>query len=417
MVRRFWFVLFVLMMLQIFTFPGYSENEMEEEIEIEIPGYEVNKTDGYDEVTIPGGRILSVEGKPLVPYYIVRKWYSQDIEIQSVDLIERSGLKEETGLNLKTFKIQWGGENLTDGEASSGAAGWFPEENYTWFVDEEPNGTSRLVLIIFPFFYNNITKESRFYRHYTFRVSYISSKFSISSVYPDKFGYDIGETVVIHIVISSDDEQPRTLVIDGTVKKQGKIVDSLPPVELKDFISLGDAALERDTKDIEHGWYDIEVELRDIDGFILDRKAFSLTIGKMEVNITNLTVNKKTFEIGKNIKFYATVENCGNVSASGHLIVEIRCGGETIKTYSYPFNNLSSEESIDFDGSWDTSNATKNQTYYVVGYVSYAGRSSLPIIVEIKAVEKQGKTPGFEIPLLLTATLLVAFCRRKIFKS
>ncbi|RLF60804.1 MAG: hypothetical protein DRN25_01840 [Thermoplasmata archaeon] len=417
MMKKFWSILFAVMVLQICTFLGHSENETKEMLEIDIPDYEVSKTDdGYDEVTIPGGRILSIEGKPLVPYYIVRKWYPQDIEIQSVDLVEKSTLKEETGLNLKTFKIQWGGGNFTDGASSSGSTGWFPEENYTWFVDEESNGTNRLVLIIFPFFYNNMTKESRFYQHYEFEISYITSKISISSIYPDKFGYDVGDKVTINLEISSNEEQPRTLVLAATVKKQGTIVDSLPLVELKDFISSGEASLEWDTKDIGYGMYDIEVELRDINGFVLDRKVLSLTIGKMNVSLINLNVNKESFEVGKTVKFYATVKNSGNITASGYLTVEIRSGGKTIETFSYPFYNLSSGESVDFEGSWETANATENQTYYIVGYVSYDGKTSLPTIIELKALKQQRSTPGFELSLLLLTALFVVLCRKKVFK-
>lgn len=415
MIRRLWSILFVMMVLQICTFLGYSENETKEIIEIDVPDYEVSKTeDGYDEVTIPGGRTLSIEGKPVVPYYIVRKWYPQNLEIQSVNMIERSNLKEETGLNLETFKIRWGGENLTDNETTSGGgAGWFPEENYTWFVDEEPNGTNRLVLIVFPFFYNNLTKESKFYRHYEFEISYITSRISISSIYPDKFRYDEGDKVTINLEILSNEEQPRTLVLTATVKKQGKIVDSLPLVELKDFISSGEASLEWDTGNASYGTYDMEVELRDTDGFILDRKTIQITIGEIIVNLTEFKINKKKFKVGESVDFSATIKNCGNITAYGHLVVEIRAEGEIIDKFIYTFSNLSSGEKLSFEGSWKTNNATQNQTYYIFGYLSYAGRTTLPIVIELKATGGERKTPGFDFILALVACAVVISVTRK----
>jgi hypothetical protein len=38
-------------------------------------------------------------------------------------------------------------------------------------------------------------------------------------------------------------------------------------------------------------------------------------------------------------------------------------------------------------------------------------------MIELKAVKEQKGAPGFEMLVLLTATLLVVLCRRKMFRN
>lgn len=401
------------MLISIFTYSGEAYTELKDTINIDIPDYTIKHIDEYDEVIIPGGRNLSIEGKPLIPYYVVKRWYPRDIEIQDVELVEKSGLKEEKDLNIKTYKIQWGGDIENNERSSSDSTGWFPDRNYSWFVEEEVNETNKLVLFIFPFIYNNQTKEGKFYKHFVFNVNYISSDIRISNLYPDKSEYDIGDTVTINMVLSSEKEQPETIIAIANIKKYGTIIDSIQPVELKDFVATGETSLKWDTTGIDYGRYEVEAEIRNLEGFVLDRESIFLTIGKQDVNITSFDTDKKSFKIGDDVNFFATIENLGNTTASGHFIVEVRCEGEVIEKFDYPFRNLSAGESLNFDGKWKTTNATKDKVYYLVGYVSCGGRSTLPLMIELKATQKQKGVPGFEISILIIIIVALSVIMKK----
>jgi len=50
--------------------------------------------------------------------------------------------------------------------------GWFPEEDCSWTVLDNPDGTSALHIITYSFCYNLLTSDVRFYRDYSFDISY-----------------------------------------------------------------------------------------------------------------------------------------------------------------------------------------------------------------------------------------------------
>lgn len=412
--RGFIFVFILSIFFQVYLITGQAEENIV--LNINIPDYEVSTSEGYDVVTIPGGRTLCMPGDPIVPYYIVNKWYPDNYKIQNVTLLEKSGLKTETGLNIENYKIQWGG-NVDDNTSFNSTIGWYPKQNYTWFTDNPGNGSTQLAIIIFPFFYNNATKESIFYNQYRFQVEYITSNIEITSISMDKYEYDVGENATVNLRISNSEDQPKTIIVAATVKKNEETVDYLPLKELEDFQGLGEVSLEWNTSDVDYGRYEINVDLRDLNGFILDRKVLSITIGIPKVSITNLQVSDTNFTIGENLTISASIINNGNVDVSGSLIIEIRMSGNSIETLQYPFENLSSGETKNFQGFWDTSSAIANENYSILGYVSYGGKASLPVEIQLTSLPmKNRETPGFEIYVTLAILTIIVIVSRKTRK-
>lgn len=68
------FLPIVIFLLFIFLSPctALAQEKPPSMLNITIPDYEVITEDGEDYVEIPDGDILTVVGKPLVPYYSVR---------------------------------------------------------------------------------------------------------------------------------------------------------------------------------------------------------------------------------------------------------------------------------------------------------------------------------------------------------
>ena len=69
--------------------------------------------------------------------------------------------------------------------------------------------------------------------------------------------------------------------------------------------------------------------------------------------------------------------------------------GNSIETFQYPFENLSAGETKNFQGFWDTSSAIANENYSILGYVSYNGKASLPVEIQLISHEKVRKNTRF----------------------
>ncbi len=382
-----------------------------ETIEVDIPVYDVTESDGYDVISIPNGSSISIPGYPIIPYYIVHSWHSTEYEIQDITLIEKSGLLEQKGLDIKQYELQWGSDtNETISENVS--AGWFPDQEFIWRTDENTNDTTTLSLLIFPFFYNTTSQESKFYSHYRFQVNYVHSTVKIASFYTDQNVFDLNENVTVNLEIQSSDEQQRDLIISGEVKRNGKHIDYLTLKELKDFQTMGGVSINWDAQDANWGLYELFVQIQDKDGRIYDRDVVSFALGEPTINITDLVVNNN-FTIGDTIHFSAQIENTGDITLSGTCIVEIHSSEEILETFQFPFKNLSAQKKEIFESKWDSSSAISNESYSLIGYVIHAGGVSQIAKCEMNPQEKnKNQTPGFEYVILLL--IIVGFLKKLI---
>jgi len=107
----------------------------------------VTAIDNLDYVEIPGGEVLvEEEGRPRVPYYIKSIDYPEGHRVQEVILKERSGLVTATGLRLPVVILSQYPELPVEMKA-----GWYPEEEYGWRLWENPDGSTTLVIELYPF--------------------------------------------------------------------------------------------------------------------------------------------------------------------------------------------------------------------------------------------------------------------------
>jgi len=405
-------ILFIVLIISLQTLILSSGEAEQNTLEITIPDYEIATVEGYDQVSIPGGRTLCIPENPIVPYYIINKWYPSNYEIQNVTLLERTGLKTEEDLDIKNCKLQWGGD-VEDNTTFNTTTGWYPKQNYTWSIDDEANGTTKLSILLFPFFYNSSSKESRFYNYYKVKVEYIVSTVNITSVYLDKYTWNIGDEVTINVGIENKNE-PMDIIVSAEIQHNSRTIDQLPLRNLQDLQGLGEVSLTWDTQNIEWGRYDAIVYLRDMQGFILDRTTVLFTVGIPRVNITDFQVDPVNFTIGDKIQFSAQILNTGGITISGVFTVEIHSSEDKpVETFRYPFENLTAGETKNFQGTWDTSSTLTNKTYSMLGYAIYGGDATYPVKTQLTPHEKEKNTPGFEYILLFTAILVIIINIRK----
>ena len=381
-------------------------------IEIDIPMYTVTESEEYDLISIPNGSSISIPGYPILPYYIVHSWHSSEYEIQDVTLIEKSGLIEQKGFNIEQYELQWGStSNETNSENVS--VGWFPDQEFIWRTDENANDTTTLSLLIFPFFYNRSSLESKFYSHYRFQVNYVHSTVTIISLYTNQNVFELNENVTVNLEIQSSDGKPKDLIISGEVKQNGKHIDYLTLKKLKDFQTMGGVSIDWDAQDVTWGIYELFVQIQDKNGTIYDRDVISFSLGKPSINITELVVHNNNFTIGDIVSFSAQIENTGDIKLSGTCIIEIHSSDDKIEIFQFPFQNLSAQHKEIFESTWDSSSAIPNESYSLIGYVTHIGGSSQLEKVEMNVQEKiQNQTPGFNYILILL--FIIGFLKRFI---
>jgi len=255
-------------------------------LEIEVPDYEVNTIGRFDYVEIPGGDILLEEdGRPRVPYYITSVDFPSDYRIQDVSLKERSGLMTASDLELPV--VSQTADILVPMEMEEG---WYPEIDYTWRVLENDNGTTTLVVSIYPFYYNSDTFQIKFYKNYKFDIEYIQSDISISALYTDKECYNPGDEVIIHMWLNNPGEM-RDIVTSLAVKKYGPIdyVDGLSLRTLKNVNGVSSSTVIWETIGVEKGSYYLEAVISDNYGNILDRKILDLCLSFGDVTVELVT--------------------------------------------------------------------------------------------------------------------------------
>lgn len=350
---------------------------------VNVPEYTVEKIGGLDYVDIPGGGTLLMVGKPRVPFYSVSMEYPVGCRVQAVIMRERSGPTTVKDLNLST--VTWSpdapSENIPLPEK---AAGWYPEKDFSWQVLLDPDGSSTLVITVFPFYYSPETKEARFYRHYEFDVTYIFSTISILNVNTEKPVYDPEEEITINVLLNNSGEA-KDVITSIMIKRYGldEAVDGLPLRMLHNLAEQASFTMTWSSKGFPIGDYYVEIMLNDTSGNWLDRRACRFRLGRPLMNVTSFSVEPKHFKIGDQLEISLDALNVGSTPLSGRCIFMVHRGNNTVWSSHHNFSSLAPGASLRFTSTWNTSSTEKDALYYVIGYISYESRTTPPIVLMV----------------------------------
>ena len=274
MARKVW-LLAIIFILSICIASASAAAEAPSSLELVIPDYKVTTIGNLDYVEIPEGEILiAEEGRPRVPYYVKSIDYPKGYRVQDVILKERSGLVTVTGLRLPVVILSQSPKAPVEMKQ-----GWYPEEEYNWRLWENPDGSTTLVITVYPFYYNPETTDVKFYRDYLFDIDCILSSTTITALYTDKDFYEPGDKVAIEIGLKNSGEA-QNIVVSAIIKQYGsdETVDSLPLRTLKDLVGDASLAVEWDSHNFSIGDYLLEATLLDTVGNVLDLKRAGIII-------------------------------------------------------------------------------------------------------------------------------------------
>ncbi len=369
------------------------------ELVVEIPDYEVSTEDDLDTVEIPGGELLLEEDQYQVPYWSVSLEVTRSVKVQDVVLVSRSGLVTDTNLNLPVTQIEHVGSEMRPGGASpsskapsaegapssEGGDSWFPDPGlqYEWTAHHNPDGGTTVLVTIFPFYYNGLSTNVRFYKNYTFTIETITSTVDIELLTTDEDAYAQGDDVLVDLWVSNSGAA-KDVIVEATIRGAGdSVVDGLPLRKLHGLAGNASTSLEWDSDGFDAGYYAVQVDLRDSEGNLLDRAAREFRLGIVEGQIVSFDAAPTRFDIGDTIGVSTVFSNTGTVALTGTVVVQVRVeAGAVITIFTHTVSALGPSASVAFTDTWDTAGVDEGD-YQIVGYAEYDARSTTPEVVSV----------------------------------
>jgi len=349
------------------------------EIEVVVPDYQTTLREGYHYVDIPDGQVLLEAGVYRLPYYSLSVDYPAGYQIQSVTLAERSGLVTDTGYNLPLTEHLWATQGQAADATPNGEAGWFPTLDYQWQTIGSPDGTTTLVVHLYPFYYNSLTTDIRFYRNYRLQVDYAESTVAIANLTTDQAAYAQGQAVRVDLAVTNTGD-PQDVIVSGVVKRSltDETVGGLLLTTLDDLTSSAAFSEEWSSAGMHPAYYHVEITLQSTEGVLLDRQTASFGLGISSGTISQFTVTPNHFDVGDSLSISLTFSNTGTVDATGTGVIWIENqAGETVREFQHEISALAPGATTTLNDTWDTGGESGG-TYTLVGYVAYNGLTTDP---------------------------------------
>jgi len=279
-------------------------------IHVDIPDYNVITEDGNDYVSIPGGSGLIIPFKPAVPIYNVSISFPGGLKVQDVIMKKREGLQPGSGFNIPLIEPGIYANDMSPGQPPEYDLEWYPERDFDFRVSEEPNDSTTLVISIYPFYYNANTGDVKFYNSYDFDINYTTSEVKILQLKCDKLTYELPDVVYTDLYTYSSSQQPRDLLVEAVIETENaEFTEGMPIRILKNVMGLASCSWQVDTANYNPGNYMWQVEVKDVNGAILDKESVNFTLGVTSGHITTLTVEPSCFDVNDDVNITAGFQN------------------------------------------------------------------------------------------------------------
>jgi hypothetical protein len=291
-----------------------------------------------------------------------------------VKLASRSEPETASGLRLPVVRVD---PNRTEPVVIKN--GVYPEKEFDWQLNEIGDGSTALTISVYCFYYDPKSTDARFHRNYEFTVPYAKTDLAISSVELDKASFEPGEHVRAVIGTENQGGQHKVLVSATVIRAFGDEKLAEMPGEPKTLMRGSDSVvLDWTSGSVPAGDHVMEVVLRDSTGSLVDRERAPFSIGTARVELESLRAEPRVFRLGGNVVASLDYRNSGSLPLSGLAVIEVRAGDSLVASFSDAFALLEPRASRHVEDTWSTRSATHGTVYTIMGYVSYAGTSTLP---------------------------------------
>jgi hypothetical protein len=355
-------------------------------LQIQVPAFQVTTTaDGVDHVEIPGGMTVLESGWYPVPYWSVVFDTPPGYRVQDVVLTARSGLGITTGLNIPATRMADPAGMLVSGANHSTDAplpdeAWFPDlaEIYRWQTSRHPDGSGTLHMQLFPFYYNFLTSDARFYRDYTFEVQYVTTNVVIDQLALDQGAYAQEDAVSVDLWVSNSGE-PQDVIVKGSVNAgvSDQAVTGLDLRLMRELVGLSSLSLQWDSVGLAPGEYSIVIEVLDSNGNLLDSASEEFVLGIAATQVASLSATPGLFRPGDPVSLSMVIRNTGSVPITGTAMIQVQAAaGVTVtKSFSQTVAGLNPASEMTFDRVWDTLGVAEGD-YRIIGYVKHGAKTS-----------------------------------------
>ncbi len=356
------------------------------EIRIEIPEYQVETgADGYDEVTIPDGQLIVETGEYQIPYWTHTVEITKGYRIEDVVLLRRSEPLTTTGLYLPVTQDEiWGpgpeSAAATESPVLDPDDSWVPAQDpdFAWQVVDNADGTTTLVLKVYPFYFQPLTGNARFHRGYQFQVVSIPTPVVVEELATSQAAYQEGDPVPVDLLVENTGD-PQEVIVDATIRRNpgGELVGGLLLRTLHQLSGTASFALEWDSRGAPPGYYYVEVKLFDGDSNVLDQDMLTFRLGILSGEIASLEATPELFDVGDTVDISMVFENVGTLPITGTAVIEVQTAGGLLASgpYTHTIEGLAPGHLVEMDEAWDTAGVALGD-YRVIGYVLYDARST-----------------------------------------
>ncbi|NOZ30065.1 MAG: DNRLRE domain-containing protein [Chloroflexi bacterium] len=354
-------------------------------VQVEVPDYEVVTIGGFDYPHIPGGGLLIEPNRPRVPYFAVQQSLAPGYRVQEVVQTWRSEPTPVPGLKIPGGLEEMDASRPAESSRSDGEGeGWWPEEPFSWEVTKHPDGSRTLTIVVYPFLYNDSTQEGRFYKSYTFAITYTLSTVTVAALEADD-AYAQGASVIAHLWVNNTGDR-QDAIVSAVVREQDskEMVDDLLLRRLGEVGTQAYFPLRWDSTGFAPGDYEIYVELRDFDGNLLDSEAVPFRLGLADAELTDLNVSPFAFHPGDDVAIAFTFRNTGTVPISGTVTLQAyNAAGDIVLDRIRDTNRLAPGASQPIQETWDTEGISPGR-YRLVVYALYEGVMTRPLWVDLQ---------------------------------
>jgi hypothetical protein len=294
---------------------------------VTVPDYVLTTTvQGEHRVHIPESNMLVEEGMPLVPIYQTEVEYAPGYRVQNIVLVSRSGMITETGLNISVATVATD-TTATRPMLSTTSTEWWPELErfFEWSVRENPDGSTTLVILMYPFYYNSLTTEATFFKDYVFDIEVISSTVEIVSLAMDEYAHAQGDEIPVDLAVANSGSA-QDVIVSVVVKTDtaGETVDGLLLESLASLTGTASLSTQWDSTGVAPGYYRVEAEVRDSVGNVLDRASRQFRLGLCSGEITAFEAAPGLFQVGDAVGISMTFHNTGTVPITGTAVIQVQ---------------------------------------------------------------------------------------------